>query len=349
MIIRHIEESVASGARLSKAWEGIGISARTLQRWKQLPEGGEDRRQGPKSAPGNQLTVKERKQVVQIVNSPEFRDKSPNQIVPALADQGFYVASESTIFRILREEKLNTHRTASKPRQYKKPKEHVATAPNQVWSWDITFLKGPVMGTFFYLYLFVDIFSRKIVGYRVHEKESSDYAALLMDAICQREGIRRDTLVLHQDNGSPMKGATLKATLDKLGVVPSYSRPHVSDDNPFSESLFRTMKYRPEYPTKPFASLEVASKWVETFVTWYNTEHRHSGIRYVTPEERHNGEDKGILVYRHIVYEAAKKDHPERWSGKTRNWESIRKVYLNPENVMNRLTIGCDSLQKAVS
>lgn len=349
MIMQHIEEAVASGARLSKACKSIGISARTLQRWKQLPEGGEDQRQGPKSAPGNKLTVKEREQVIQIVNSPEYRDKSPNQIVPALADEGLYVASESTMYRILKEEDLNTHRAASKPQQRNKPREHVADAPNQVWSWDITYLKGPVLGTFFYLYLIVDVFSRMIVGYRVHDKESSDYAALLVDEACQREGIRRNTLVLHQDNGSPMKGATLKATLDRLKVTPSYSRPHVSDDNPFSESLFRTMKYRPEYPTKPFTSLEAAIRWVYAFVTWYNTEHRHSSIRYVTPEERHNGKDEKILAHRQEIYEAAKKKHPERWSGKTRNWEPIREVYLNPDDPMNMLTKGRDSLRKAAS
>jgi transposase InsO family protein len=295
------------------------------------------------------LSPQERAEVIQIMNAPVFRNRPPNQIVPALADQGVYVASESTMYRILKEEKLNTHRSASKPPRHKKPREHVAQAPNQVWTWDITYLRGPVAGTFIYLYLIVDIFSRKVVGYSVRDQELSDYAALLVDEACQREGIRKDTLVLHQDNGSPMKGATLKATLDKLGVTPSYSRPHVSDDNPYSESLFRTLKYRPEYPTKPFASLEAATKWVVAFVRWYNTEHRHSGIRYVTPEERHNGEDEEILTYRQKVYEEARKEHPERWSGKTRNWEPIREVYLNPEEPVSKLTTGRAYMQRAAS
>jgi transposase InsO family protein len=349
MIIQHIEEAVSSGARLSKACEGIGISARTIQRWKQLSEGGEDQRQGPKSNPGNQLAPKEREQVIQIVNSPEFRDKSPNQIVPTLVDQGVYVASESTMYRILREEKLNAHRLASKPPQHNKPREQVALGPNQVWTWDITYLGGPVAGTFFYLYLIVDVFSRKIVGHSIRETESSDYAALLVDEACQREGIRRDTLVLHQDNGSPMKGATLKATLERLGVMPSYSRPHVCDDNPYSESLFRTLKYRPEYPTKRFESLETARAWVEGFVRWYNTEHRHSAIRFVTPEQRHNGEEKTILAYRHSVYENARRKHPERWSGKTRNWEPIEKVFLNPEDPSNTVSSNRKVIQKEAS
>ena len=206
--------------------------------------------------------------MLKIANSPEFRNLSPNQIVPALADEGIYVASESTFYRILRKAKLNAHRSASKPPRRKKPREQVAEAPNCVWSWDITYLKGPVKGTFFYLYMIVDIFSRKIVGRCVRECESSEYAALLVDEACQREGIRKDTLILHQDNGSPMKGATLKATLEKLGVIPSYSRPHVSDDNPYSESLFHTVKYHPEYPTKAFLLLEAAEKWVAGFVKW---------------------------------------------------------------------------------
>jgi transposase InsO family protein len=349
MILRHVDEAVASGARLSKACAVIGLSSRTIERWKGFPEGGSDRREGPKTRPKNQLPLQEREEVLRILNSPAYRNQSPSQIVPALADQGVYVASESTLYRILREEKLNTHRSASKPQQHTKPREHVALGPNQVWTWDITYLRGPVAGTFFYLYLIVDIFSRKIVGRSVREEESSEYAALLVDEACQREGIRKDTLVLHQDNGSPMKGAMLKATLEKLGVMSSYSRPHVCDDNPYSESLFRTLKYRPEYPTKPFESIEAARNWVEGFVQWYNTEHRHSAIRFVTPEQRHNGEEKEILAYRHSVYEIARQKHPERWSGKTRNWEPIEKVFLNPEDPCNTVTSNRKVIQREAS
>jgi len=338
MIIRCVDEAARSGARLSAACKTIGLSSRAIQRWKRQAGGGKDRRQGPRTRPTNSLSRKERERVVEIVNSPAFRDQSPKQIVPQLADEGIYVASESTMYRILREEKLNTHRSASKPRQHTKPREHVAVSPNQVWSWDITYLKGPVLGTFFYLYLIVDVFSRKIVGYSVHESESSDYAALLVEAACQREGIRKDTLVIHQDNGSPMKGATLKATLEKLAVLASYSRPHVSDDNPFSEALFRTMKYRPAYPTKPFASLEAAMAWVERFVRWYNTEHRHSAISFVTPDQRHQGLDEELLNHRHQVYQKARAKHPERWSGKTRNWQRTEVVYLNPQESDNHVT-----------
>ena len=337
MIIESIDEAVDSGARLRRACQEVGVDSRTIQRWKKRADGGEDQRRGPKSKPTNSLSVEEQKTVLSIANSPTFRDLCPHQIVPTLADQGVYVASESSFFRILNEEQLNTHRSASKPSTHKKPNEHKATAPKVVWSWDITYLKAPVLGTFFYLYMIVDVFSRKIVGYSVCDVELSDYAARLVDLACQKEGIRKGTLVLHQDNGSPMKGAMLQATLEKLKVAASFSRPHVSDDNPFSESLFRTLKYRPEYPTKPFTSIEAAREWVECFVHWYNNEHLHSAIRYVTPNQRHAGEDEAILSQRQNVYERARQKHPQRWSGKTRNWDSIEEVYLNPEEPCNHV------------
>jgi len=207
MIIGNIDKAVRSGARLSKACETIDLSSRTIQRWRLQSEGGEDHRQGPGDNSGNRLSEEERTEVLRIANSPTFRNLSPNQIVPTLADQNIYVASESTFYRILKDAKLDAHRSAPKPPRRKKPREQVAEAPNSVWSWDITYLKGPVKGTFFYLYLVVDIFSRKIVGHSVRETESSEHAALLVDEACQREGIRKDTLILHQDNGSPMKGS----------------------------------------------------------------------------------------------------------------------------------------------
>ena len=197
MIIGNIAEAVRSGARRSKACETIGLSLRTIQRWKLRPEGGADLRQGPTTSPGNRLKQEERAEVLKIANSPEFRNLSPNQIVPALADEGIYVASESTFYRILRKAKLNAHRSASKPPRRKKPREQVAEAPNCVWSWDITYLKGPVKGTFFYLYMIVDIFSRKIVGRCVRECESSEYAALLVDESTSAESSHRKSTYLN--------------------------------------------------------------------------------------------------------------------------------------------------------
>jgi transposase InsO family protein len=213
-----------------------------------------------------------------------------------------------------------------------KPKEHIATGPNQVWSWDISYLPSSLRGQYFYLYLFLDVWSRKIVGWSVREKESMDDSSELIASLALKENVDVDQLVLHSDNGSPMKGATMLATLQSLGIVASLSRPRVSNDNPYSESLFRTMKYRPEYPKRPFARIEDATAWVAAFVDWYNNEHLHSSIQYVTPNQRHNGEDKDILKKRKAVYEAASKQHPERWANGTRSWEPIEVVALNPDN-----------------
>ena len=331
MILGLVDEAVAAGARQSEACKLIGIKSRTLQRWREQGIG-EDRRAGPKETPGNKLSQAERAQVLRIANSPEYRDLGPKQIVPRLADEGVYIASESTIYRVLREEKQLVHREPSRPpTERHRPNEYVATGPNQVWSWDITYLQTSVRGAFFYLYVVLDVWSRKIVGWTVHAEESGEHASVLIADACAREGVERDQLVLHSDNGAPMKGATLLATLQLLGIVPSFSRPRVSNDNPYSEALFRTAKYRPEFPSGPFASLEDSRRWVTWFVAWYNTEHRHSAIRFVTPEQRHCGQEEQILAGRREVYEQARTKSPERWSGNTRDWSSVSTVALNPD------------------
>ena len=322
---------MAAGARQTKACETLGLDARTIQRWRRQGIG-DDRRTGPRSEPANKLTDGERREVLEVVNRPEFRDLSPKQIVPRLADRGIYLASESTIYRLLRKEGQMAHRTASRPPMRRRPKEFVASSPNQVWSWDITYLRSPIRGEFFYLYLVVDIFSRKIVGAAVHETEDSEHAAQLIAKACATEGIDSGQLRLHSDNGSPMKGATLLATLQQLGVMPSFSRPRVSDDNPFSEALFRTVKYRPECPSRPFESLEAARAWVLWFVRWYNHEHLHSGISFTAPAQRHAGRDAGILQRRRVVYEAARARHPQRWARGIRDWSPVDVVRLNPSH-----------------
>jgi putative transposase len=266
-----------------------------------------------------------------VVNSPEYRNLPPKQIVPRLADNGHYYASESTVYRILRDEGQLTHRGRSKPRIARHVDEHRATGPNQVWSWDITYLLSQVRGRFFYLYLIEDVWSRRIMGFEVHEEESMDLAATLTRKTCASACVDPRGLVLHSDNGGPMRGSTMLATLQHLGIVASFSRPKVSDDNPFIEALFRTLKYRPEYPQRPFESIEQARLWVESFVTWYNEEHLHSGIRFVTPEQRHQREEHAVLANRARVYERARRRHPNRWSGKTRNWSPTTTVYLNPK------------------
>lgn len=304
----------------------MGINEKTFRRWESDVE---DKRKGPTTVPANKLADEEKEEIVRISTTEEFMDLPPCQIVPALADKGKYIASESTFYRVLREYELLHHRGKSKRPESKKPAPLTATAPNQIYSWDITYLKGPIVGQFFYLYMFMDIFSRKIVGYEVHENECNVKASNLIEEVCKAEGIEDDEVILHSDNGGAMKGATMLATLQKLGIVPSFSRPRVSDDNPFSESLFKTVKYCPQYPNRPFESLEEASSWVDKFVDWYNNHHLHSGIKFVTPSDRHSGRDKEILARRKIVYETAKLKNPKRWSGVTRDWSFIEKVNLN--------------------
>lgn len=327
-----VDEACAAGARLSRACKVLEISPRTLQRWR---EGGGVKADGRKETgarrvPANKLTEYERRQILDLANGPEFVDLPPSQIVPAMADQGLYIASESSFYRVLREAGQLAHRGKTKPPTRQRPAPLQASAPNQLWSWDITYLATTVKGVFFYLYLIMDVFSRKIVGWEVHGSESADQAAKVFRKSHLREGIAGDALVLHSDNGSPMKGATMLATLQRLGVMPSFSRPSISDDNPYSEALFKTLKYHPGFPDKPFESLEEAREWVAGFVHWYNEIHRHSALRFVTPGQRHRGEDVIILEQRHALYEEAKAQHPERWSGPTRNWEPQKTVYLNP-------------------
>jgi len=332
MAIESIAEAMNKGARQRKACEVIGITSRTLQHWRTA--GLIDRRKTVKKEPFNKLNEQERAAILAICNKKEFRSLSPQQIVPALADRGFFIASESSFYRILRNADQLHHRGRSaKPNSTKRPEPYIADGPNQLWSWDITYLASNVKGVFFYLYLFMDIYSRKIVGWEVYENESSEQAADILRKIRFSEALPvNHEVVLHSDNGSPMKGATMLATMQKLGIIPSFSRPSVSNDNPFSESLFKTLKYVPSYPSKPFASLDEARQWVSTFTDWYNYSHRHSGLKFVTPVQRHNGEDLAIMKKREKVYEEAKNRHPERWSGKTRNWNHEAMVTLNPAN-----------------
>jgi len=331
-VIVLLNESISAGARQAHACEVLGLSERTLQRWQTGETVHCDQRPSRDYQPPHKLTEIERAQVLAVANSDEFGHLPPSQIVPRLADQGLYIASESTFYRILHAENQRGHRRSERPAQSRaKPRAVCATAPNQLHSWDITYLPSAIRGQFFYLYLFMDIFSRKIVGWQVYEEESSALAGDVLRDLYQREGIQSKQLILHSDNGSPMKGATMLATLQQLGVMPSLSRPAVSNDNPYSESLFKTLKYRPKYPLKPFAQVSDARDWVTELVEWYNHEHRHSAIRFVTPAQRHEGLDKNLLVKRKAIYEAARTQNPQRWSGPTRNWQRIHAVHLNPD------------------
>ena len=334
MILDLIATAVRGGATQARACEVLGLDARTVQRWQARPDG-DDLRRGPKTRPANALTAEEEAKVVELATAPEFVGLSPHELIPKLADMSIFVGSESSVYRILRRRRLLAHRDRSKPRTHRRPRELVATRPNQVWAWDITYLRAGVQGTFWYLYAILDVWSRKVVGWAVHDVQDDGLAAELIDATCAREGVVRDQLALHADNGAAMKGKTMLVKLEQLGVLPSFSRPRVSDDNPFPEALFRTLKYRPSYPDKPFAVIEDARRWVTAFVGWYNDEHQHSGIRFVTPSQRHGGHDVAILAQRDDVYAAARRRHPNRWSGDTRNWTPVPTVRLNPEHGLN--------------
>jgi len=361
-----ILEACTSGARLHLSCQQIGLSCRTVQRWiascaspheasltadvmpvvhdvqplmTNTQATNEDRRQAHLRrpvTPRNKLTPDECAAILKVINSDEFKDLPPSQIVPRLADQGRYVASESTMQRLLRSEGQNTHRRLERtPQKRNKPLALQATAANQIYSWDITYLPTQIKGEYFYLYLFLDIFSRLIVGWQVYDTESAEHASALLEDICLRHGITKDQVTLHSDNGSPMKGATMLATMQRLGVIPSRSRPAVSNDNPFSEALFRTLKYRPDMPVQPFSDLVQARQWVQTLVNWYNFEHRHSAINFVTPEQRHTGQDIELLQQRTALYNEARQKNPLRWSKNTRNWNRVEDVHLNPDKPNN--------------
>jgi len=337
MAVELIAEANQNGARLVRACEEFKISRKTYGRWqKQLRTEHHlhDKRtlaRSPSIA-GQALTEEEEQAILTVCNSSEYTSLPPGQVVPRLADNGIYIASESSFYRVLKKHKQNNRRgRVSPPKNRSKPDEVIATKPNTCWSWDITFLKSNIAGLFYKLYMILDVFSKKITGWEVHHNESAAHASVLVEKACQRENIQRNELILHADNGSPMKGATLLATLEKLGIAPSYSRPSVSNDNPYSESLFKTLKYSPKFPEKPFESIEQARQWVYDFVQWYNGQHRHSAIKYVTPNERHTQQDERILQHRNTVYKAAQRRHPNRWSGATRDWSRVDSVALNPD------------------
>lgn len=336
-IVELINKACNAGARLASACKIVGITARTYQRWTQCGDVKKDGRPLAKHPePANKLSQQEKDRILKICHKSENASLPPSQIVPRLADQEQYVASESTFYRVLHEAKEQNHRGYSqKPGKSEPPKGYRADGPNQVWTWDVTYLHTHIRGMFFYLYMIVDVFSRKIVGWEVYARENSENAAIFIQKAVWSEGCLINPPVLHADNGSAQKGFTLVAKMQDLGIIASYSRPSVSNDNPYSEALFRTCKYRPDYPRNGFATIEDARKWVLSFVRWYNHDHRHSAIHFVSPSQRHCGQDREILKKRRELYETAKSLHPERWSGKTRNWNYIEEVWLNPYEEKN--------------
>ena len=334
-IVVLVDEAVAAGARRSRACQVIDLSVRTLQRWRafgQTAVMADQRPTAVRPAAAQRLTEPERERIVAVCNQAPFADLPPSQIVPKLADRGEYIGSESSFYRVLKAHDQVHHRGSTRPPRAKRtPTTHIATGPNQVWTWDVTWLPSAVRGHFYYLYLISDLFSRYGVHWEVHEQECGELAARLIEQAVWRECCHDQPPVLHSDNGGPMKSVTLRHKLQDLGVTPSYSRPRVSDDNAFIESLFRTLKHGPLAPPKRFASIEQARRWVARFMHWYNHHHQHSGIRFVTPAQRHRGQDQAILAKRDAVYAAARQANPRRWTTTTRNWQHIEKVALNPD------------------
>jgi len=321
-----IDEAVTAGARLFRACAVIEISTRTFSRWKHgaLVDG---RKGAPKTVP-RKLTDAEKDELIEVACSKEYCDQTPYEIVVDLLEKNRYIASISTFYRVLRERGLVHHRAESRaPRKSARPPELVATGPNQVWSWDITYLKTDVSGIFLYAYVIIDVWSRKIVGWEIHERDCPELAQAFFERLAcslKLEGVR-----LHADNGNSMKASTILMLFYHLGIIPSFSRPRVSDDNPYSEALFKTLKYNVRYPTF-FTDLMHARSWFAGFVVWYNAEHRHSGIGYVTPQARHDGSDGELFATRNRTLALARSLHPERWGKRIAVHKADRVVYLNP-------------------
>lgn len=329
-----LQEGIQCGVSIKAVADLFGIAARTLRRWGLMMQAqgfSRDQRRGAARAVAHRFSPQERQRVLDTVTDPCFADLTPAQIVAILAEDGLYIGSESTIYRIMREEGLLNHRGRARPARPPRPIPALeATGIHQVLAWDITLLPGPAKGQFFYLYMVIDVWSRRILGVEVHGRECGQLASAFFDRVCRDEGINGGSAtVLHSDNGAPMRSFTLAAKLAELGVASSFSRPRVSNDNAYAESWFRTMKYHQSYPLRRFRDLSAVRAWVDAFVDWYNTEHRHSGIQYVTPDQRHHGQADVICAKRQQTYEQARQRHPQRWSRSTRDWSQPQIVKIN--------------------
>jgi putative transposase len=284
----------------------------------------------PRPAPVLALTTQERQTVIDLLHSERFQDKAPRQVYAALLDEGQYHCSVRTMYRLLTDEHgdVKERRRHVQHFNYTKP-ELLATAPNQVWSWDITKLKGPVKWTYFYLYVILDIFSRYVVGWMVAHREQDSLAKRLIEETCQKQGIRPGQLTIHADRGSSMRSKTVAHLLSDLGVTKTHSRPHVSNDNPYSEAQFKTLKYCPQFPDQ-FGSAQHSRCFCQGFFDWYNKEHYHSGIGLMTPEALHYGTAEEILTRRAVVLAEAYEKHPNRFKGIVPNPPALPEaVWIN--------------------
>jgi len=320
-------EQLGTSVGVKRACESLGVSRATLYRGRAAQPSAEATSRPP---PPLKLVPEERQAVLELLHSQRFVDASPHTIHAILLEEGHYPCSVRTMYRLLAEEdEVRERRNVLRHPQYAKP-ELLATAPNQLWSWDITKLKGPVKWTYFYLYVILDVFSRYVVGWMVATRESATLAKKLIGETCAKQGIEPGQLTLHADRGSSMKSKAVALLLADLGVTKTHSRPRVSDDNPFSEAQFKTLKYRPEFPQR-FGSLADSRAFCRPFFRWYNTEHRHSGIAFMTPENVHHGRATQILETRSATLDAAFEAHPERFKGKRPSPKALpQAVWINP-------------------
>lgn len=313
-----------AGAREEAACELVGLSVRTLQRWRN--GGGVDGRKGAPKTTARKLSPEEREAVYQAANQEHLADLTAEQVVATLAQESTHLASASTFYRVLRERRALSRRQDSKtPVRSTKPATRVATAPNQVWTWDITWLSTEVKGLYYYAYVILDLYDRTIVGWAIHDREDGQLARELFERSCLEHGTFPQ--FVHSDNGGPMKSYTLVEFLYSKNILPTTNRPRVSNDNPFSESLFKTVKYRAGYP-RTFKTLIASMTWFAGFVDWYNTKHMHSALAYVTPHQRRTGQDIGLLASRNTTLALARERHPLRWGTRP------PKVYAAPADVV---------------
>ena len=284
----------------------------------------------PRPRPSRALNEPERAEVREVLNSEQFRDAPPRQVYATLLDDGIYLCHWRTMYRILKEHnEVHERRHQLKHPRYAKP-ELVATGPNQLWSWDITKLKGSAKWHYYYLYVILDVFSRYAVGWLLAEQEAAELAELLIIETCAKQGISRDELTLHSDRGGPMKAKTVAQLLSDLGVTKSHSRPHVPDDNPYSETHFKTLKYQPDFPGR-FGSLQEALVWARCFFPWYNHQFYHSSLGLLTPASVHYGQAMLILDQRQQVLQTAYDAHPERFvQGRPQLPTLPAEVWINP-------------------
>jgi putative transposase len=328
-------EQLATAVGTSNACKAIGIPRASFYR-RRKPKG--PLKQGlPRPKPDRSLSEEEKRAVLAELHSVRFVDKAPGEVYATLFDEGVYLCSARTMYRILAENgEVKERRNQLRHPNYKVP-ELVATGPNQIWSWDITKLKGPVKWTYYYLYVVIDIFSRKVVGWMVARNESSTLAIQLISESCEKYGIESGMLGIHADRGPSMKSKALALFLADLGITKTHSRPHVSNDNPFSESQFKTLKYRPEFPGR-FGSIEDARVFCRFFFNWYNKDHRHSGIAMLTPAVVHHGKAEQFLQARQAVLDGAYASHPERFVRKPPSSPSLpEEVWINqPERCLER-------------